>query len=451
MGVATVSSKERVSVRNSVDFTWTIAWQGGRHTAVHRLCVYHALRKDRRIPMPPGWDIALDSLKLAVDARDISQRSLPLDVRKLNCKLLGAPKRFDLSQHDLSPGACVALVADGRRVNYVLVAHIHGDVWRCSPGAVMQNGRILPDTIWRPGDCKTKNIVEDAWSDVALKWRMNCHIMTDHLQQLLREHADSFFDLVANQIWLVETEHASKTNQALDVDAASACFESNPFLWEAVGGLNVDIKTYFIWSWEYKNEIQYATTATRLRNAFRGEVPLPKELFTDLYLFERLLRRGKRETEQTYCTCTYLGALVGPSKFEPDPSRWHGDGRKDFQRIWIEYKHVRNAETNKAHRVQVRANNWLDRDLRSPGHPLYTTSSRALRFSIEFMDAFAQNFMDGMTFLGVCYDNPERPEITRHLPNDIDIQNEHGATATSLGHLLNLSHNQCSNAVSSND
>ena len=31
---------------------------------------------------------------------------------------------------------------------------------------------------------------------------------------------------------------------------------------------------------------------------------------------------------------------------------------------------------------------------------------------------------NGMTFLGVYYDNPERPEITRHLPNDIDIQNE---------------------------
>ena len=46
------------------------------------------------------------------------------------------------------------------------------------------------------------------------------------------------------------------------------------------------------------------------------------------------------------------------------------------------------------------------------------------------MDAFGRNRMDGMKFLGVCYDNPERPEIMRHLPNDIDIQNEHGATAT---------------------
>ena len=447
MGGATVPSKESVSVRNSVDFKWTIAWQGGSHAAAHRLRVYNALSKDRSIPTPSGWDVALNALKLADHARDISQRSLPLDVRKLNCKLLGAPKRFDLPQNDLSPGACVALVVDGRRVNFVLVAHIHGDVWRCSPGASMQNGRILLDTVWRPGDCTTMNIVEDAWSGVALKRRMDCHIMIGHLQQLLREHAGSFFDLVANQIWLVETEHASKTNQALDVDAASACFESNPFLWEDVGGHKSQIKAYFIWSWEYKHELQFSKQATRLHNAIRGEVPLPKELFTDLALLERLLRRAKRETEQTYCTCTYLGTLVGPSKFEPDPSRWHGGGPKDFEQIWIEYKHVRNAETSKAHRVQVRANNWLGRDDRTPGHPLYTTSSRTLRFSIEFMDAFAQNRMNGMSFLGVCYDNPERPEIMRHLPNDIDIQNEHGATATFWGHLLKLSDNQCSNSA----
>ena len=45
------------------------------------------------------------------------------------------------------------------------------------------------------------------------------------------------------------------------------------------------------------------------------------------------------------------------------------------------------------------------------------------------MDSFAQNYIDGMKFLGVCYDNPERPEILRHLPNDIDIHREHSVTA----------------------
>ena len=130
-------------------------------------------------------------------------------------------------------------MVNGCRVNYVLVAHIDGDVWRCSPGALMHNGRILQDTVWRPEDCKTKNIVEDACSGVALKRRMNSHIMIDHLQQLLHEHADLFFDLVANKVWFVEEDRANETNQALDVSAASACFESNPFIWEQVGGLSL--------------------------------------------------------------------------------------------------------------------------------------------------------------------------------------------------------------------
>ena len=143
MGDAVVPGKGLVSIRNSVNFTWTIAWQGGSHTAAHHLRVDNALRKDRRIPMPPGWDVALNALKLANHARDTSQRSLPLNVRELKCQLLGVPKRFALPQAGLSPGACVALANNGRRANYVLIAHVQGDVWRCSPGAVMQNGRIL--------------------------------------------------------------------------------------------------------------------------------------------------------------------------------------------------------------------------------------------------------------------------------------------------------------------
>ena len=286
MGDAADSFKGSISIRDSVNFTWTISWQGGNHTAIHRLCVHDALRKDRRIPMPPGWEAAVTALKIAGDARDISQRSLPPDVRKLNCKLLGVPKRFDLLQNVLSPGACVALTVNGGRVNYVLVAHVHGDEWRCSPGALMQNGRILLDTVWRPEECKTKNIVEDAWSAMALKWRMNSHIMTAHLQQLLRDHADSFFDLVANEVWRVEKDRASVTNQVLDVNAASAWFESNPFIWEQVGGRVSQIEAYFIWSWEYKGELRFAKQASKLHNAIRGDVPLPKELFTDLALLE---------------------------------------------------------------------------------------------------------------------------------------------------------------------
>jgi hypothetical protein len=425
-----VVSNGQVSILDSVDFTWATSWEGGSHIAVRHIRVNDALRKGRRIPMPPGWDMALNALKLANHAGDIAQRSLPPNVRELGCQLLGVPKRFDVPQVGISPGACVALMDNGRRANYVLLARVQGDVWRCSPGTVMQNGRILLDAAWRPEDCVTKNIIEEAWSGVAPKRRMSTHVMIDHLRWLLREHADSFYDLVANETWLVERDRAHKTNQVFDIKAATACFESKPFGWGSAATLVRHADAYFVWSWQHRGHHQHFKNAVSLNNILHQDVPLPTELFTDLALLERLLRRAKRETEQTHCTCVYLGAQVGPNKFEPDPSGWHVSGWKVCQLIWIEYKHVRNAESNKAHRVQVRADSWLDRGDRTPGHPLYTTSSRTLRFSLEFMDAFAQLRLEGMTFLGVCYDNPERPEIMRHLPNDIDIQNEHGATAT---------------------
>ena len=131
MGDVVDPLKESVFIRDLVNFTWTIAWPGGNHTAGHCLHVNNALAKRRRVQMPHGWEFAINALKLADDARNTWQRSLPLDVRKLNCNLLGVPKRFDLPQSDHYTGACVALNDKGHRVNYVLVAHVHGNVWRC--------------------------------------------------------------------------------------------------------------------------------------------------------------------------------------------------------------------------------------------------------------------------------------------------------------------------------
>ena len=86
--------------------------------------------------------------------------------------------------------------------------------------------------------------------------------------------------------------------------------------------------------------------------------------------------------------------------------------------------HVRNSVTNKPHLVSLHANSWLSRTTRVPGNPLNVTAARSLRFSIEFLDAFAENRLSGMKFRGVSYENADRPEIIRHLANDIDIQNE---------------------------
>jgi hypothetical protein len=55
---------------------------------------------------------------------------------------------------------------------------------------------------------------------------------------------------------------------------------------------------------------------------------------------------------------------------------------------------------------------------------LNVKAARRLRFSIDFMNAFAANKKATLTFKGVCYDNSERPEIVCQLPNQEDIQHE---------------------------
>ena len=148
-------------------------------------------------------------------------------------------------------------------------------------------------------------------------------------------------------------------------------------------------------------------------NAVHREVPLPGSLFTDAALYRRLLRRAELEATKSFCPCTYKGLQVKPGVFEPDPAKWEVKGWKTHQKIYVEFDHIRDADTGKRHRVCVYANNWLDRGSSTPGHPLNITAARRLRFSIEFLDAFADNKLKGMKFCGVCYDTSERPEVLR--------------------------------------
>lgn len=428
-----VSTKTFVQFRDSVNFTWRTTFQCDPISDVVQVRVDSALCNDHCICLPNGWETSLHVLKLAVDAKGSATKCLPPNVSNLSCQLLGLPKVSQAGQQFPTPGACVALTVNGNRVNYVLVAHVYGDLWRCSPGAIMENGHILLDTVWRSEDCITKNIVTDVWSSFSPKRRVSSHIMTSHLMQLMRTYTKRFYDLVANQGWLVESDRTCTAKKTFDVNTATTHFEPNPFTWDMAVVHKHTVNICYIWSWECFGELKCAKVAIQTNPEISATVPLPDLLHDDLALFERLVQKAQRETDRLYCTCVYLGMQIGANVFEPDPTKWHVQWNIN-QRIWLEYKYVYNAETNKRHRVQVYINNWLAHTDRSPGHPLYTTSSRSLRFSLEFMDSFAQNCMKGMTFLGVSYDNADRPEIIRHLPNAIDIQNEHGVTATVCCH-----------------
>ena len=248
--MAASSMEHSVSLRSLVEFDWTAEWNGGTQTGSVTLQAYKVLDTNRSLPMPSGWKVALRALCLHHSARDVCDKERPLDVSKVDCRLLGQPKRVPAltDETSLAPGACVALVKDGRRVNYVLVAHIYSDCWLCSPGGKFHDEGAMGTLPWRSEDCVEKDVVREAWSsEMDSKRRQSIHLMGDNLRRRMQEHSSAFDALVADQTWKAEERRSELHNRAFDPEAAKANFESNPFLWHNDRGRDSQVKVEFVW------------------------------------------------------------------------------------------------------------------------------------------------------------------------------------------------------------
>ena len=412
--------KEQVLVRDLASFKWKVAWLRGVEVVDIKVLVRAVM--SRGIPLPEGWRSALRALSLLKDARRIRKADLPLDVPYLECDIIGVPKPVPAPTGPRCSGSCVTFSERGRPASYALVAHVHSDVWICSHGARIGHSP-LDSPVWDEASCVEKDLSLDLWSAAAVsKSRVRVHMHAGNLRRFLVDHADAFAALVADKTWEAEVRRASIEDRNVNLEALGAMYENNPFRWESDGRVS-HLMVEFCWRWEQAGVMYFERKTVRFDHAVQGQVPLPDRLLTDASLHKRLLLRAEQETKRTYCPCKYLG-LRTDSGYEPDPAKWQVQGWKSQQKIWLQFMHVRNSVTNKPHLVSLHANNWLSRTCRVPGNPLNVTAARSLRFSIEFLDAFAENKLPGMTFRGVSYDNAERPEIIRHLANDIDIQNE---------------------------
>ena len=412
--------KEQVLIRDVVSFKWKVAWLYGVEVVMHDLLVRNVVV--RGVSLPDGWLTALRALSLLKDARRILKADLPLDVEYLECDLIGKPKHVPVSTGPRCSGTCVTFMERGRPVSYILVAHVHSDIWICSPGASVGYS-LLGSPVWDTASCVEKDLSCELWSSAAVsKRRVGAHMLAGNLRQLLVDNSEGFDVLVAHKTWEAEVRRASIEERNIDVEVAGAMYEKNPFRWGNDHVLS-HVSVGFCWRWKQAGSIHFMKKMVAIYDACRGAVPLPDGIITDASLYKRLLNRATQETKQSYCPCKYLG-LRTDAGYEPDPAKWPVEGRKTNEKIWIQFLYVRNALTNMPHRVQIHANNWLSRTNRLPGSPLNITAARSLRFSLEFMDAFAENKLSGMSFRGVTYEGAERPEILYHLSNDIDIQNE---------------------------
>ncbi len=82
-------------------------------------------------------------------------------------------------------------------MNYVLIAHVHSDVWICSPGGTFDGEWISKETIWQRSCLVEKDLAKDLWQNVVPKRRVRKHVLSGNLSSLMQEHQDLFDALVA--------------------------------------------------------------------------------------------------------------------------------------------------------------------------------------------------------------------------------------------------------------
>ena len=155
--------------------------------AARELRINHVL--SRGVPLPEKWGVALSALKLLKDARCIPPSDLSLDVPAIHYDMLGIPRRVCIPQASArSPGACVTVTERDCPANYVLIAHVHSDVWICSSGGVLNGEGISKETLWQSHTCVEKDLSKDLWQNTVPERRIRIHVLSDNLRRLVQEH-----------------------------------------------------------------------------------------------------------------------------------------------------------------------------------------------------------------------------------------------------------------------
>ena len=105
-------------------------------------------------------------------------------------------------------------------------------------------------------------------------------------------------------------------------------------------------------------------------------------------------------------------------RYQPDPAKWELASweAKMKARVCYEWQHVTIGPQKRKHIVSVQVKKLLNHSQKPSRVPVSTRVSD-LHFSIEWLDAFADCKLPESSYGGIAYENDEREEIVRHLPN----------------------------------
>ena len=343
-------------------------------------------------------------------AVEIAQDNTRYDGR---CLLLGLPKSATVAGTSGAPGSAVEIhAASGLKQSYLLCAHVERDSWLAHKGS-MTGGALDEDDPFSTRDlCAPENIPRRLPEDGAARRRIGPHTKGEQLLEAAQNHQQSWNRAVATAAKRAEEIRAAR--RPVEMMVASAGFQADPFKWE------------FAWVWWAGGRWHRQLVAARAHQSAdptRG-IPLPDALQTD----DRQLAAANSTVP---CEC--LGVQLDGGAYEPDPRKWprnrYPAGEKSHAVVWCGRKHVARGDAKKLHRVPVYANNIAkpkkdgdapDADKSAtprslPQNPLDSSCPRELYFSVEFMQAFAQN-RHGASYACICFES-DRPSLLLQVPD----------------------------------
>ena len=127
----------------------------------------------------------------------------------------------------------------------------------------------------------------------------------------------------------------------------------------------------------------------------RKKLPVPPYLQPltegDAEIWAELVAAAERITTSGYALCSYVGLKVDDG-YEPDPAKWPRMGARGIPKsqaqVFYEWSHVRH--NGKRYRTSTTVHKILRLKEAVPGHPLDNAVHRGLRFTMEFLDDFAE-------------------------------------------------------------
>lgn len=391
--------------QSSLAFRWEITIDDESHE--REVSVRADNASERGVPLPAAWQNAMrcSDLSSRAEAACLALESVD-GVSEVTCSLIGVPKPCCTPSGDEPcPGTILALHArSSGRLNFVLVAHIHGSRWFCHAGSfeVSEPGAPARGRLDEAA-LVVKDIAADICGERPAK-RIRQHARHAQLRELIGGSPDAWRTLVALATIKAEHKRAEMHGRDPDWHVALACFEKSPWRWAVAEDRPSHVRVYFLWTWYDAARAGYAyeVTSLHLNNVLaRGAVPPPGLHLRDLAMQAGLEAYALDQFRRTGCPCRYLGALVD-GKSQAHPSLWGAATAESKGKtiVFFQWEHVTVGQQKKPLLVGMSVDNALYNRRPLPRWPL-RSRSQGIYFSIEWLSAFADWKKPGTTYHGI--------------------------------------------------